>query len=75
MHHFPIDYSATDNSDILNIYKYLMVKNNIKQCLDFLNKCLLDYLFNIFNNKSHGNFNNAADYLPAKVCVPSKTKV
>ena len=52
-----------------------MVKNNIKQCLDFLNKCLLDYLFNIFNNKSHGNFNNAADYLSAKVCVPSKTKV
>ena len=28
-------------SKILIIYKYLMVKNNIKKCLDLLNRCLL----------------------------------
>ena len=29
---FSIDYNAIDKSDILNIHKYLLVKNNIKQC-------------------------------------------
>ena len=29
---FSIDYNAVDKSDILNIHKYLFVKNNIKQC-------------------------------------------
>ena len=42
---FPVDYDATDKSDILNIYKYLMTMNNIKQCLNLLKKCLLDYYF------------------------------
>ena len=27
---FSVDYSAIDKSDILDIHKYLMVKNNIK---------------------------------------------
>ena len=27
---FPVDYSSIDKSDILNIHKYLMTKNNIK---------------------------------------------
>ena len=27
---FPVDYDAIDKSNILNIHKYLMVKNNIK---------------------------------------------
>ena len=27
---FSVDYDPTDKSDILNILKYLMVKNNIK---------------------------------------------
>ena len=27
---FSIDYSAVDKFDILNIYKYLILKNNIK---------------------------------------------
>ena len=27
---FSVDYDAVDKSDILNIHKYLMVKNNIK---------------------------------------------
>ena len=38
---FLVDYSFIDKSDILNIHKYLMIKNNIKQCLALLNKCLL----------------------------------
>ena len=31
MYHFSDDYNV-DRSDILNIHKYLMVNNNIKQC-------------------------------------------
>ena len=27
---FSVDYNSIDKSDILNIYKYLMTKNNIK---------------------------------------------
>ena len=27
---FSVDYNSTDKSDILNIHKYLMTKNNIK---------------------------------------------
>ena len=27
---FSVDYNFIDKSDVLNIYKYLMVKNNIK---------------------------------------------
>ena len=27
---FPVDYNAIDKSEILNIYMYLMVKNNAK---------------------------------------------
>ena len=27
---FSVDYNSTDKSDILNIRKYLMIKNNIK---------------------------------------------
>ena len=30
---FSVDYNAIDKSDILNIHKYLMVKNNITYCL------------------------------------------
>ena len=40
---FSVDYNAIDTSDILKIHKYLMLKNNMKYCLDLLNKCLLDY--------------------------------
>ena len=40
---FSIYYSAIDKSGILNINKYSMVKNNIKQCLDLLKKYSLDY--------------------------------
>ena len=31
---FSGDYNAIDKSDPLKIHKYLMVKDNIKQCLD-----------------------------------------
>ena len=30
MYYFSVDYNPTDKSDILNIHKYLMIKNNIK---------------------------------------------
>ena len=30
VYHFAVDYNCIDKSDILNIYKYLMTKNNIK---------------------------------------------
>ena len=29
---FSIDYNSIDKSDLLNTHKYLMTKNNIKQC-------------------------------------------
>ena len=35
--------NAIDNSDRLNIHKYLMVKNNIKWYSGILNKCFLHY--------------------------------
>lgn len=35
---------AIDKSNIVNIHKYLMIKNNIKLCFGLLNKCLLYYL-------------------------------
>ena len=42
MYNFSVDYNSIDKSDILNIQKYIMVKNNIK-CLPLLGKCLLHY--------------------------------
>ena len=30
VHDFSVDYNSIDRSDILNIHKYLMTKNNIK---------------------------------------------
>ena len=30
MYHFSVNYNVIDKSDIINIHKYLMVKNNIK---------------------------------------------
>ena len=40
---FSVDYSSIDKSDILNIHKYLMTKNNIKYGPALLIKCLLYY--------------------------------
>ena len=37
-----MDHISIKKEDILNIHQYLMVKNNIKQCLDF-KKSFLDY--------------------------------
>ena len=42
VYNFSVDYNSIDKSDILNIQKYLMVKNNIK-CLTLIGKCLLCY--------------------------------
>ena len=30
VYYFSVDYNSIDNSDILNIHKYLLTKNNIK---------------------------------------------
>ena len=38
-----VNYNVIDKSDILNIYMYLMVEGNIKQCPSLLNQFLLDY--------------------------------
>ena len=43
MYHFSVGYNSIDKSNILNIHKYLMTKNNIKQCSALLNRCLLYY--------------------------------
>ena len=34
VYNFSVDHSSIKKEDILNIYEYLMVKNNLKQCLD-----------------------------------------
>ena len=38
---FSVDYDAITVDDILDIRKYLMKNNNIKSCLDLLEKYLL----------------------------------
>lgn len=38
---FSVVYRVIDWLDILNIYKYLMVKKNIKKIFRFFKKCLL----------------------------------
>ena len=40
---FSVVYKIIVKSDVLNIHKYLMVKNNIKYCLDLLRKRFLHY--------------------------------
>ena len=37
---FSVDYNAIVKPDMLNTYKYLMVKNNIKQ---YSGRCLMKY--------------------------------
>ena len=41
VYNFLVDYNGSDKSDILNIHKYLMVKNNIKLHSALFKKCLL----------------------------------
>ena len=40
---FSVDYDIIDVTDILDIHKYLIVKNNMKLCSALLNKYLLHY--------------------------------
>ena len=40
---FSADHSSIKKEDILNIYEYLVVKNDIKKWLGLLKKCLWDY--------------------------------
>ena len=39
MNNFSVDYNTLDNSNIMNIFKYLMIYG-IKWCLCLLKKCL-----------------------------------
>ena len=41
VYEFSVDYNSFDKSDILNIHKYLMKKNNIRLCSALLNKRLM----------------------------------
>ena len=66
---FSVDYNTTDQSDILNIRKYLMAK--IRATLFDLNSVDLNYyLFMISLDKCNGSCN----VLPTKICVLKKTK-
>ena len=48
---FPADYNAVNKSNILNIHKYLMVKNNIQDAQNFLKNVYWIVKFQwIFNN-------------------------
>ena len=38
-----VNYNAIDKSGILNILKYVIIKNNIKQCSNLLNMLSLRY--------------------------------
>ena len=38
-----VNYNVIDKSGILNILKYVIIKNNIKQCSNLLNMLLLRY--------------------------------
>ena len=40
---FSVDYDSIDVNDTLDIHKYYMKKHDIKECLDLLKKCLLNY--------------------------------
>ena len=37
---FSVDYSLIKKEGELNVHKYLMVKNNVKKCLDLLCYCV-----------------------------------
>ena len=40
---FPVDCDSIDVDDNSNIHKYLINKHDLKECLDLLSRCLLDY--------------------------------
>ena len=40
---FSLDNISIEKEDIISINEYIMVKNNIKQCLGYLIKCLSYY--------------------------------
>ena len=43
MYDVSVNYNAIDKSGILNILKYVIIKNNIKQCSNLLNMLSLRY--------------------------------
>ena len=46
-YNFCIDYSTIETEDILNIYEYLLERNNIGQCLDVLSKWCFCYAVSV----------------------------
>ena len=53
MYNVSVDYNSIDNSDILNIHKYFMVKNDIKQCLGKLKFFFVILLTSIVSASNH----------------------
>ena len=38
VYNFSVNHSSIKKEDILNIHRYSMIKNSVKQCLDLLKK-------------------------------------
>ena len=53
MYNVSVDYNSIDNSDILNIHKYFMVKNDIKKCLGKLKNFFVILLTSIVSASNH----------------------
>ena len=53
MYNVSVDYNSIDNSDILNIHKYFMVKNDIKKCLGKLKIFFVILLTSIVSASNH----------------------
>ena len=43
VYEFSVDYDIIEIGNIIDIHKYLMKKHDIKQCLELLKICLLNY--------------------------------
>ena len=53
MYNVSVDYNSIDNSDILNIHKYFMVKNDIKKYLGKLKNFFVILLTSIVSASNH----------------------
>ena len=56
MFDFSVNYNIIDINSIINIYKYLMKKHDIKKCLDLLEKCLLSFSESLTSMTTVSNF-------------------
>ena len=60
IYNFSVDHSSIDKSDILNIHKYLMVKNNIKKTLRLIRQVFIGLLC---FSKSLSSITNTPDHV------------